>query len=289
MRDVVEGGEFVFDPVADPRGKGVPRHADAVAGKRARPHEGRAGFVVVTLVVGALPHPEDGAQHRFAETIGDEVRILDAVLLEDVGHDVGAARGRLLLRNREGVFRIADRNARIEDGRQNADLLVLVHVRDDGGRVVFAPRRGKRQNRHEGEGLRDLAGIRHDVPGVAVVVARGADRLGAVDHGAAAHGEDEVDVVFAAKAGAFVHARHLRIGFDAGAFVDFAVGEKGLHFVVDAELLDGTPAVDEEDLLPEFRRHFGEALDLAAPEKKAGRRVVVEIVHGVSHCLSPWN
>ena len=31
VRDVVEGGEFVFDPVADPGGKGVPRHADAVS------------------------------------------------------------------------------------------------------------------------------------------------------------------------------------------------------------------------------------------------------------------
>lgn len=151
------------------------------------------------------------------------------------------------------------------------------------------PVRGERENRDERKRLRDLRGIRHDVPGVALVVAGRTDRLGAVDHGAAAHGEDEVDVVFAAKAGAFVHARHLGIRFDSGAFVDFAVGEKRLHLVVDAELLDGTPAVDEEDLLPEFRRHFGEALDLAAPEKKAGRRVVVEIVHGVSHCLSPWN
>lgn len=199
-------------------------------------------------------------------------------LLEDVVYRVGCAAGGLPLVDGVGVFGIEEGCGGVEDRIDVTALVVYRGVGNDAAAVVFASRRGERDDIDDRQGgLRlDLAG--DEVPALAVVFRAGGDSLRAVEDRAAADREDDVDIIFLAEPRAVDYRGIVpRVRLDAGELDDVEAAEQLLYLVVKPDLLYRASAVGEQDVLPETPDSVGQVFYDAFSEIEFGGGVIGEV------------
>lgn len=162
-----------------------------------------------------------------------------------MAHDVGGAGGGLVGRHREGVGGVADGDGRI--GIAVADLLAEGHVGDHTATVELGA--GRRDGEHVDDGqCAQLAMARGDhVPQVALPEDAGRDGLAAVDGGATANCQDDVDAVLSAELHAALDRLDAGVGLDAVELGDLEVpvAQDVEDGVVEAGPLDRAAAVGQ--------------------------------------------
>ena len=220
-----------------------------VVREHARPHQRGVGLIVVVVRHGDGRRLLDGDEQRLGEAVGQgDVRRIGEIALHDVRHHVGDAAGQLIARQGERQLRIHDREARAMELGGQAALEVAFNQGDDGGVAALAAGGGDGQHaavRQRGLNLR-LAAV--EIPEIAVIRHAVGDGLCGINRAAAAHGQQEIEVVFAAEADAFVDKVAARIGLDAA---ELAVGDarrlKGsLDLIKQAAALHAAAAVNDQ-------------------------------------------
>ena len=163
-----------------------------------------------------------------------------------------------------------------------ADFVVSVGLGDDRAPVVFAARGG--EGEHGDERKRLFCGdfARDEIPRLPVVTRGGADRLGTVEHAAAAHREDDFDAFFLAHLRALLHALQFGVGFDARKFVDLETVQQFFHLVVQSDLSDTAAAVSEQYFFAVSGEPCGQFFHLSFAEQHARRRAILKIFHNNS-------
>ena len=178
----------------------------------------------------------------------------------------------------------------VQDGELGHHVLVLkdlahlflgVGVRDDAAGVHLGP--GAHHGQHTAQGD-DGAGrlLKADeilLPGVLLAVDGGGHGLGVVADGPAAHGQQKVGPVPAADLHALQDLGQGGVGHDAGNFrhVLAAILQDGGHLVIDAVLLDGPAAVDQDDIGAVFGQLVPQRRDGAAAEIELGGVIIGEV------------
>ena len=264
----------------------APGHVRAVAeqtvdGQAAGPHQIGAGLVVVRLLQCDRAVVHQRLEHRLAHP-RLEVRTLDGgeVVLQGVAHDVRSARTGLPGRYGEGVLRIQNRHHGLDALGSGAPLLVLLEVGDDCELVHLGAGGGERQHGVDRQRPLNLLAVDHQIPGVAVVACACRHDLGAVDAGAAAHGQHHLDAVCVAELHAPAHGFDAGIGLHAGELGDLhtVFGEHFHHIVVQAAALDAAAAVDQQHFASAVLQ-LGEVGQLIGAEVDGGGNAVGKVVH----------
>lgn len=88
-----------------------------------RPHDIAAGFIILRVLVGDPAGMEQGAHQSFADIIAHVVVLAGEILLADVIKDVIDAGSHLIVRQRQGVFRI-------QNGKSGHDFLICEDMAD---------------------------------------------------------------------------------------------------------------------------------------------------------------
>ena len=219
------------------------------------PHDVGAGLVVLRILGGDAAGVDERAHKALVDIVGGAVAVAGEVLLHKVAHDVEEARHHLVLRHRHGEARVEDGETG-EEGRAEdlAAFEAFFAIGDDAAAVHLAAGAHHGEHGTHGDGLAVGALLAHPVflPGVFLAVGRGRDTLGIVDSGAAAHCEDEVDVVVAHQAATLEDLLVGGVGHHAGVFDDgLACGFKCRDdSVVDAVFLNRAAAVAEHHRRP---------------------------------------
>ena len=199
VRHVEHTAQLMLDFVRRP----VLHLADAhevVVGETARPHQLGAGVVVVRVGKRFFHVRHHGLEQTLAHAV-KKLRVVGVgeIALHGVHHDVHAA------------ARAGERG--VHNGKARAGAFVVdtlfepaVLVGDNAGVARLAAGGGDRQHRADG-GARLCRGFAHEkIPDVKFRVGeRIADRLGGVDHAAAADGEQEICARALAKLNALAH------------------------------------------------------------------------------------
>ena len=127
-------------------------------------------------------------------------------------------------------------------------LEAAVDLRDDGGIAALAA--GSRNGQHaavrqSGDGL-GLAAV--EIPEIAVIRHAVGDGLCGIDCAAAAHGQQEVEIVLAAQADALIDKVAARIGLDAAELTvkNARSLKRGLNLIKQAAALNAAAAVDDQ-------------------------------------------
>ena len=197
-----------------------------------------------------------------------------------MAHHLGSASGRLLLRDRERIRRVEHRHLRHEQGRGGSPLLVFAQIGNNGKRVHLGARSRKREHRiHRQRGL-DFRAIEHQVPRVAVVFRSTRDNLGRIDNRTAAHSEHHVDRVLLAQARALANRLDARVRLNARKLhhMQTRISENRRGLVIQAALLNGAAAIDEQHIRAAFRK-FAQMRDLAFAEMNPCGNAEREIIH----------
>ena len=160
------------------------------------------------------------------------------------------------------------------------NLVIGLGARDDAAAVVFATCCRQGDDIDNGQCGLGFHLIGDEVPRVTGVTGTSSDGLRAVEHRAAAHSKDNVDVVLLAEANAVQNAGViLRVGLYAAEFHDFVAFQQFQHFLVKADCFDASATVGEKDFLSELRNHFGQFLHNALAENEARRGLVIKVLH----------
>jgi hypothetical protein len=168
-------------------------------------------------------------------------------LLGDVHEGVDDAVGNLPRWQREGLARIENREAREEQRVEEGQLVIARAPRHHRAAVHLRSGRRQRQDTAEGDRALHPGAPGEDVPGVADEGYGGGDEFRAVDHRAAADGEQEVDLLATRE----VHGLHQRlvgrVRFDAGKLEQCEALERRGHFVERAGADHAAAPVGDQD------------------------------------------
>lgn len=209
---VEHAAQLVLELVAGP----VARRAAAgetVVREATRPHDLGARVVVLGVAQGRPGALDDGAHEPLGQRIGQGgVRLAGEVALHGVHEDVGRPAGGLVGRQGVGQLRVHHRKAAAAQIAVAAALEPALLVGEHRRVAHLAARRRKGEHRADrSAGLGDrLLGV--EVPDVPVVAQSVADRLGRVDHAAAAHRKQEVDPFAPAELDPLIDLGHPGVG-----------------------------------------------------------------------------
>ena len=146
---------------------------------------------------------------------------------------IGSTSGSVLGRHGEGVCRVHERSHGIEQRVHVSALVVDGGIGDNATAVILRTGSCQRDDVHDGQGLLSLHLIRNQIPCFAVVVGTGGNRFRAVEHRAAAHSQNDVNLLLLANPDTLQHARVvLWVGFDAGQLENLEVLQQVLHEVI---------------------------------------------------------
>ena len=126
-----------------------------------------------------------------------------------------------------------------------------IFIGDDGTAVHLRTSTGSSNDRADRDGFcRKLVRSEFHFPDILFQLCLRRDDLAAVDHAAAAHGQDEIGLIFFGQPRAFLHFGIRRVRHDAGELDDIlAIFLQRLHhFIIDAVFLDGSAAISEHDI-----------------------------------------
>ena len=201
-------------------------------------------------------------------------------------HHIGHTCCRLIGRQGKGAARIHDGKLGTRHVVRISHLHVAVLVGDDArfAHLAACGRDGEHAGDREVALRRGLAQV--EIPDFAVIRDAAGDRLGRVDDGAAADGEDEIHALLAAQVDALVDEGQPRVRNDAAQAdeVHAAVAEQPADLVQQAGLLRALAAVMDQHLVtPVFLHEAGHFFLGLLPEHDFGRGVVDEISH--NHCV----
>ena len=161
---------------------------------------------------------------------------------------VERAGNNLLHGNGQRVAGVKERELRLRAPKSALDLLSLVG--DDGPVVHLAAGTEHSDNRAEGNklGRQRMLRVLH-LPDVLVQLRLCGDDLAAVGNAAAAHGENQIDVIFTRQLCALLHLGISGVRHDTGELHDaFACGIQDTHdLIVHAVALDRAAAVGQHD------------------------------------------
>ena len=281
------------------RPDGLAQHVDLPVGRLAARDERveRPGAdpadVGARLVVCGVPHGDAAGVHQAAhEALGDVVAGVvvgpGEVLLADVAEGVVDAGAHLVVGHGEGELGVHDGEARDHVGAEHvADLEALPVAGDHGAGVHL--RAGAAHGQHVAHGDDPAGRLLHAqvqvLPGVPLGPRGHRDALGVVDGGAAAHRQDQVDVVLARDPRALAQLVGGGVGHDAGDLEHGLAGglERCDDPVIEAAPLDRPAAIGQEDLGAVPRELAGELVERVGPKVDAAGVVVGEVSeHGAS-------
>ena len=227
MRGVSDGAYGLADHVNLP----ILRFAAAHKGVErpgCRPHDVRARLVVRRIGHGGAACGNEAAHETLGQIIARVVVDIAEVLLGDVVHDVEDACDHLIARHRVGELGVqhgkAWRDAFV--GEDVADLPAELSVGDDRAAIHLRTSAHHSENRPHGHDLSIRRGlfeaVEVHVPGVFACgqVLRDRNCLRVVHARAAAHGEDEIDIVVAGDLCALAKLLDGGVRHDAAVFDD---------------------------------------------------------------------
>ncbi len=227
---------------------------EAVDGPGAGPHQVGARFVVIRMGEGDRRVLDDGLHHAFLEAVEHihAALFIDEVVFHNMGENVGAAAGGLVLADGIGQRRVQERNRRAEVRVGDDELLLGFRVGDHADGVHFGAGRSEGEDGHDREAFADGRFTDAEIPSVAVIEGGRRDTLRTVDDGAAADGEEDVNAFVFADLGAGVDGGHLRVRIHARKLEP---GQARLFdgvddLVIQTGALDGTAAIYNKHLLP---------------------------------------
>ena len=280
MVQVVQRGQLVAHHVGGP----VLRHTgadQAVERQRGAPHDVGAHGVVVGFGQGLGAFFHQGLQQALGKAVLQRrVCRVGEVLFHHMGESVHHPVAHLAHRQGEGLGGVQHRELRVAMVAGEGHLGLQRLAGDHRAVVHFRAGGRQRQHRAEGQGLRDVAAaFFEDGPGVAREQRGRRDELGAVDDRAAAHGQQEVDLLAAHQ----LHGLHqrliARVGLDALELQERAAGQRYMHFVQHPVATDAAAA--EQHQHPRIDRDVGAQVgDAALAEQDVGGVEKVEVLHG---------
>ena len=194
---------------------------------------------------------------------------------------VERAGNNLLHGNGQRVAGVKERELRLRAPKSALDLLSLVG--DDGPVVHLAAGTEHRDNRAEGDKLRweCVLGVLQ-FPNVLVQFGLRGDDLAAIGHAAAAHGENQIDVIFTRQLRALLHLGISGVRHDTGELHDaLACGIQDTHdLIVHAVALDRAAAIRQHDGVPVVFQQAAEVLfHTALTEIHLGLVLKNKVVH----------
>ena len=213
------------------------------------PRQLTAGIVILRVGQQNADVADDAAHDGLVDVIGKTVFIrLAEVGFHRVAQRVERAGNNLLHGNGQRVAGVKERELRLRAPKSALDLLSLVG--DDGPVVHLAAGTEHSDNRAEGNklGRQRMLRVLH-LPDVLVQLRLCGDDLAAVGNAAAAHGENQIDVIFTRQLRALLHLGISGVRHDTGELHDaFACGIQDTHdLIVHAVALDRAAAVGQHD------------------------------------------
>ena len=278
---IILGGEHVLQMVAVPVLLTAHAH-NVIVAHHTGPHDVCTGLVIVGILHDPAAFVEHGQQHALQHPVRHfHVRRIGEVALKGVGHDVRDAAGRLIGGQAFREGRVQHGEAGTEAVGLRAVLLQRFLVGDDGIRGAFAAGGGNGQDGAPRQSLlRHLPGEK--IPEITVIGYADGDGLGGIDDAAAAHRQNEVDLLPAAQFDSLVHQTAAGIGLDAPQLHSIQVFffQAGHDPVQQAGAFGRLPAVDHQ------HPAAAEALDIPAglrlpvlSEHEVGRAVKIKVPH----------
>ena len=294
MRAVVERRKLVLDAVARPVLRAA-HAADVVVRERARPH-----YVGARGVVGRVAH-HGGAlgDYRAHKGLAKLVRRPHVarrreVALDDVREDVNEAACGLVGRKREGELRVHHGEARAQAVAGDSALEVVRFEAHDAVGRSLAPCGGDGEDDADRQGCGDdrrlLAVLAEgEIAEIAVVEGAEGNGFGGIDDAAAAHGEDEVDLLAADEVDALADKRFAGIRFHAaeGDESDAGLFQRLRDLAVNAVRLDASAAEMQKDFGSAERLDEGTGPFLGFPaEHKMRRRLEFKVIHAFDYTIT---
>ena len=225
-----------------------------------RPHQVAACLVVLRVFVGNAAGVQDGAHQALADVIARVIILTGEILLADVIEDIVDACYHLAMWQ-------CHRVPRVQDGKARDDLLVCKDVTyfllclligDDTTCIHLRARPGHRQHAADRQRLAGRLLKAHEIflPRIFLAVDRNGHRLGIVADRTAADGQEQIRLMLARDLDALIELCERRIRHDARDLCHIlALRLEDLDdIIVDAVLLDGTAAVDQDDVLAVLRQ-----------------------------------
>ena len=239
---------------------------NAVLCHRGRPRQLTAGIVILRVGQQNADVADDAAHDGFVNIVGQVVFIrLAEVGFHRVAQRVERAGNNLLHGNGQRVAGVKERELRLCAPQSALDFLFLVG--DDGTVIHLAAGTEHRNDGAEGDKLRwkCMLGVLQ-FPNVLVQFGLRGDDLAAIGHAAAAHGEDEVNMIFPRQLCALLRLGIGGIGHDAVELHDaLADGVQNAHdLIIHAIALDGAAAIRQHDGFPVVHQQTAEVLFHAA-------------------------
>ena len=279
MGAVVESRKLVLYPVARPV-LNAPRAADVRMRNSSCPHEIRTGIIVLRLCERLYALLNDIAHYTFAKLVGD-LHILGRgeVAFHHMRKHVNSAASRLIRRQRIGELRIQHRKHRTQRIARCSALEHIGFKRDDAVAGSFASGGSKRKNRPDRQRGRNRDHRLYILPEIEiskipVVENAERDRLRRIDHAAAADGENEIDLLAAAKLYAFADESAPWIRHHTAKLDKLNAGflKRGDNLAVNAVRLDASAAKMQKNLCAAALLHKRTDLVFGATTKnKSGR------------------
>ena len=213
------------------------------------PRQFTSGIVILRVGQQNADVADDAAHDGFVNIVGQVVFIrLAEVGFHRVAQRVERAGNNLLHGNGQRVAGVKERELRLRAPKSALDLLSLVG--DDGPVVHLAAGTEHRDNRAEGNklGRQRVLRVLH-LPDVLVQLRLCGDDLAAVGNAAAAHGKNQIDVIFTRQLRALLHLGISGVRHDTGELHDaLACGIQDTHdLIVHAVALDRAAAVGQHD------------------------------------------
>ena len=205
--DVIVAAEGVLDAVHRPTGFTVSQAHDVVARQGAHEHHFCARPVVLGVFQAGFSVHHQALEAGLAEAVVHEGGVFAEVLLQDVVHGVRHACRRLVFGDAEGVTRVQERYFGKHERREVAQLVIGFRAGDDAAAIIFAAGSRQGENVHDGKGFHGRGFAGDEIPGIPVKAGAARNGLGAVQHGAAAHGKDYLNLVLLAQFNTFQHRR----------------------------------------------------------------------------------
>ena len=209
------------------------------------------------------------------------MRRIGEIALHQMRHDVHRAARHLERRQAEAQLGIHDREARIDRLVVDVALQIAFFLGDDRAEAGFAARGGQRQNRADRQRRGRRAAADVEVPDVVVDDRAHRDRLGRIDHAAAADRQNEVELLLLADPDAFVDQAEARVRLDPAEFDprDAGGAERRLDAIEQAGSLHAAAAEVQQDPLGAGGGFGADAVFGAAAEHDLGRIAEVKVVH----------
>ena len=217
-------------------------------------HGGRPGQLTAGIVILRVGQQNpnvagDAAHDGFVNIVGQVVFIrLAEVGLHGVAQGIKRTGNDLLHGNGQRVAGVKEGKIRLCAPKSALDLLSLVG--DDGTVIHLAAGTEHRDDGAEGDKLRweCVLGVLQ-FPNVLVQFGLRGDDLAAIRDAAAAHGEDEVNMILPRQLCALLRLGIGGVGHDSGELHDsLSLGvQNAHHLVIDTVALDGAAAISQHD------------------------------------------